>query len=77
MLCQRHGMGCFFKFLNASLEASHLQMICMHHGACVNTTLLCPTLLFLLICGRDLRDSTIRRHVEYKPAYSLAFTLGA
>jgi hypothetical protein len=49
----------------------------MHHGACVNTTLLRHTLLFTLICGRDLRDSAIRGHAEYKPAYSLAFTVSA
>jgi hypothetical protein len=53
----------------------------MHYGlrtfvcGCVNTTLLCHTLLFTLICGRDLRDSTIRGHVGYKPAYSSAFTV--
>jgi hypothetical protein len=29
----------------------------------------------MLIFGRDLHDSAICRHVEYKLAYSLAFTI--
>jgi hypothetical protein len=74
VLCQHYCTRDYFKFLNVSLRVSHLHS--MHVSwECINITLLCPTLLFTLIFGRDLRDSAIRRHAEYKPAYSLAFTV--
>jgi hypothetical protein len=65
----------YFKFLNAPLRVSYIFFGMHASWACINITLLCPTLLFTLTFGRDLRDSAIRGHAEYKPAYSSAFTI--
>jgi hypothetical protein len=74
VLCQYYSTGLSFKFLNVSLQVSHLYS--MHAlWECINITLLCPTLLFILIFGYNLCDSAIYRHAEYKLAYSSVFTI--